>query len=67
MLIHLSKGVPTKLFKFFWLKIFFTLNCEYLRLNFRKTRKGPNGILSGLGETDSWKKPEVENLVALSL
>ncbi len=27
----------------------------------------PNGILRGLGETDPWKKPEVENLVALSL
>ncbi len=27
----------------------------------------PNGILSVLGETDSWKKPEVENLVTLSL
>jgi hypothetical protein len=25
-----------------------------------------NGILRGLGETDSWKKPEVENLVTLS-
>jgi hypothetical protein len=42
MLSLLSKGVPTKLFKFFWLKIFFichrcqrhrwsTLSCEYLR------------------------------------
>jgi hypothetical protein len=28
---------------------------------------GPNGIFRGLGETDSGKKPEVENLVALSL
>jgi hypothetical protein len=24
-------------------------------------------LLRGMGETDSWKKPEVENLVALSL
>ncbi len=42
MLTLLSKGVPTKIFKFFWLKIFFichrcqrhrwsTLICEYLR------------------------------------
>ena len=39
MLSLLSKGVPTKLLKFFWLKIFFicqrhrwsTLSCEYLR------------------------------------
>ncbi len=34
---------------------------------FEKNRNGPNGILRGLGETDSWKKPEVENLVTLSL
>ena len=34
---------------------------------FEKIRNGPNGILRGLGETDSWKKIEVENLVALSL
>ncbi len=34
---------------------------------FEKIRNGPNGILRGLGETDSWKKSEVENLVALSL
>jgi hypothetical protein len=34
---------------------------------FEKIRKGPNGILRGLGETDSRKKPEVENLVTLSL
>jgi hypothetical protein len=34
---------------------------------FEKIRNGPNGILRGLGENDSCKKPEVENLVALSL
>ncbi len=28
---------------------------------------GPNGINRGLGETDSWKKPEAKNLVPLSL
>ncbi len=32
-----------------------------------KIRNDPNGILRGLGETDSWKKPEVKNLVTLSL
>ncbi len=32
---------------------------------FKKIRDGPNGIFRGLGETDSWKKPEVENLLAL--
>ncbi len=34
---------------------------------FEKIRNDPNGILRGLGETDSWKKPEMENLVTLSL
>jgi hypothetical protein len=28
---------------------------------------GPNGIIMGLGETDQCRKPEVENLVTLSL
>jgi hypothetical protein len=32
---------------------------------FEKIRNGPNGILRGLGETDSWKKPEAKNLVTL--
>ncbi len=30
---------------------------------FEKIWNGPYGILRGLEETDSWKKPEVENLV----
>jgi hypothetical protein len=34
---------------------------------FEKIRNYPNGMLRGLGETDSWKKLEVENLVTLSL
>ncbi len=34
---------------------------------FEKIRNGSFGILRGLGETDSCKKTEVENLVALSL
>ncbi len=33
---------------------------------FEKIWNGPDGILRGLGETDSWKKPEVKNLVPLS-
>jgi len=33
----------------------------------KKFWNGPNGILEDLGETDSWKKPEVKNVVALSL
>ncbi len=34
---------------------------------FGKIWKGPNGGLRGLGETNSWKKLEAENLVTLSL
>jgi hypothetical protein len=37
---------------------------------FEKIRNGPNGILwgwGGGGGPDSWKKPEAENLVTLSL
>ncbi len=34
---------------------------------FEKIRNGPNSILRGLGETDTWKNPEVKNLVTLSL
>ncbi len=34
---------------------------------FEKIRNGPISIISGLGETDQYKKPEVKNLVALSL
>ncbi len=34
---------------------------------FEKIQNGPNGILGGLGDTDSWKKPGGENLVSDSL
>ncbi len=34
---------------------------------FEKIRNSPNGIIRGLEETDPCRKPEVENLVALSL
>jgi hypothetical protein len=34
---------------------------------FEKIRNDPNGIIRGLGETDSRKKPEAKNLVTLSL
>ncbi len=33
---------------------------------FEKIQNGPNGILMGLGDTDSWKKTELENLVSES-
>ncbi len=78
VLTLLSKGVQTKLLKFFWLKIFLichrcqqhwwsTLSCEYLREFSKKIWNGPTGILWGWGETDWWKKPEAKNLVTLSL
>jgi hypothetical protein len=35
--------------------------------NVEKIRNGPNGIIRSLGETDPCRKPEVKNLVALSL
>jgi hypothetical protein len=44
--------------------------CSYTNIsaNFqKKIQNGPNGIFGGLGDTDSWKKPEVENLVSGSL
>jgi hypothetical protein len=34
---------------------------------FEKIRNGPNGILRGPGDTDLWKKSDVENLVSDSL
>ncbi len=34
---------------------------------FEKIRNDPNVIIRGLGEGDSWKKPEAKNLVTLSL
>ena len=34
---------------------------------FENIRNGPNGIIRGLGETDSRTKPEAKNLVTLSL
>ncbi len=44
--------------------------CLELRISlriFEKFRSGPNCIIRGLGETDPCRKPDVENLVALSL
>ncbi len=78
ILTLLPKGAQTKILKFFCLKIFSichlcrwhrwcTLSREYLSEFSKKIRNARNGILRCLGETDSWKKPEVENLVTLSL
>jgi hypothetical protein len=69
----LPKDVQTKLLKFFCLKVFpFATSVEYLERrisprNFEKVRNGPDGIIRGLGETGSRKKPQAKNLVTLSL
>ncbi len=70
-------GVQIKQLKLFWLKIFPFATCVNdtggaldLRISpqiLEKIWNDTNGILKGLGETDSWKKPEVENFLALSL
>ncbi len=64
MLTLLSKGVPTKLLKFFWLKSFFicqrcqrhrwsTLSCEYLREFWKKFEMVLMGYFGAGGKTDS--------------
>jgi hypothetical protein len=71
-----SQRCPNKIIKIFLIEDFFHLppvsTVVHLELRIsprilEKIRNGPNGILRGLGETDSYKKPEVVNLVALSL
>jgi hypothetical protein len=44
-----------------------TLSCEYLCKFAKKFETALKGIFRGSGKSDSWKKPEVKNLVALSL
>jgi hypothetical protein len=66
---------PNKILKIFLIEDFFHLLFRHLvnlelRISpriFEKFRNGPNGILWGWGETDSWKKPKAKNLVTLSL
>ncbi len=77
MFTLLPKGVQTKYFTLFMIENFVPLppvsvtpvvHLELLislRI-FAKIRNGPNGIVRGLGKRFK-KKPEVENLVALSL
>ncbi len=75
--LHVSSTTqrwPNKIIKIFLIEDFFHLplvsltpvaNLE-LRISqriFEKIRNGPNGILWGWGETDSWKEPEAKNLV----
>jgi hypothetical protein len=73
-----TQRCPNKIIKVFLLEGFFHLppvsltpvaNLE-LRISpriFEKIRNDPNGIIRGLEETDSRKKPEAKNLVTLSL
>ncbi len=72
-----SQRCPNKIFRIFLIEDFFhlppvsTTPVVHLELRispriFEKIRNGPTGILRGLGETDTCKKPKVENLVALS-
>jgi len=73
-----TQRCPNKIIKIFLLENFCHLppvsltpvaNLE-LRISpriFEKIRNGPNGIIRGLGETGSRKKPELKNLVTLSL
>jgi hypothetical protein len=70
-----TQRCANKIIKIFLLEGFFHLpptpvaNLE-LRISpqiFEKIRNGPNGIIRGLGETGSRKKPEAKNLVTLSL
>jgi hypothetical protein len=74
-----TQRCPNKIIIIFLLEDFFHLppvsrtpveNLE-LRISpgiFEKIRNDPNGIIRGLGETDSRKKkPEAKNLVTLSL
>ncbi len=73
-----TQRCPNKIIKIFLLEDFFHLPPVSLtpvvhlepRISpriFKKILNGRNCILRCLGETDSWKKPEVENLVTLSL
>ncbi len=69
---------PKEIMKFFLIKDFFHLPpvfktpVVHLELQIsphilEKIWNGPYGIIRGLGETDPCRKPEVKNLVALSL
>jgi hypothetical protein len=73
-----TQRCPNYIIKIFLIEDFFHLppvsltpvaNLE-LRISpriFEKILNDPNGIIRGLGETDSRKKPEAKNLVTLSL
>jgi hypothetical protein len=52
---------------FYHFSIFPNLELRISPRIFEKIRNGPDGIIRGLGETDSRKKPEAKNLLTLSL
>ncbi len=67
----MKKKFISKLFSFFAgdVDTADTVNI-HLRISpqiFKKIWNGPNGILRGPGDTDLWKKSDVENLVSDSL
>ncbi len=67
-----TQRCPKEIMKTFLIEDFFSLAvggapwAANISTNFQKILNGPNGIIRGLGETDPCRKPEVENLVALS-
>ncbi len=76
--IFTTQRCPNKIIKIFLIEDFFYLppvsTTPVVHLDLRispriceKIWNGPNGKLRRVGETDSWKKPEVENPVTLSL
>jgi hypothetical protein len=73
-----NQWCPKKIIKHFLIEDFFhlplvsTTPVVHVELQispriFEKIRNGPSGIIRGLGETDPCRKPDVKNLVALSL
>jgi hypothetical protein len=73
-----TQRCPNKIIKIFLLEGFFhlppvsltpvaNLELQISRRIFEKIRNGPKGIIRGLRETDSRKKPDAKNLVTLSL
>jgi hypothetical protein len=67
-----TQRCPNKIFQNFLIKIFHLPLVSMTPLIhiklwvFKNIWNGPNWILRGLEETDSWKKPEVENVLVLS-
>jgi hypothetical protein len=65
-----TQRCPYKIIKIFLLEGFFLVANLELRISpriFENILNGPNGIIRGLGETDSRKKLEAKILVTLSL